>query len=133
MYGELPQAEKFEDFTAKLMALFRIETLNCVKKSEQVRKVGIIAGGGSDVARIREMIELGCDTYVTGDYLNKIENDYGRMQKQAVLEAMDSLDINLIECSHCATEELVLRNELAGFFAALGLPAEVISQDKPWR
>ena len=40
--------------------------------------------------------------------------------------------MNLIECSHYATEKLVLINEMSEYFRKLGLFYEFIEQDNPW-
>jgi len=131
--GNLEKPIDFFDFIDKLKNIFDLEKINFIKKNDKVQKIGVIAGGGTSVSYIKEAISLDCDTYVSGDYVNKINNEYGRQQKKEFDNAVDNLQINLIECSHYATEELVLRKEMMDFIKKLNLPVELIKHENPWR
>lgn len=130
--GELPNAVSFEDFIVTLSGLFEVSDINYIKRKERIKKVGVIAGGGADVQYIRETIDLGCDTYLTGDFVNKVQNEYSLQKRREFEEARDRLDINMIECSHYATEKIVLQHEIKDLFNGIGLPVHFISQDNPW-
>lgn len=130
--GELAQPTMFNELIGKLKILFDINQINYIQKNEVVKKIGIIAGGGADVAYIKEAIGLGCDVYLTGDYLNKINNEYS-IQKRIEFESVsDQLDISMVECSHYATEKIVFLNEIKSLFDSIGLDNSFVEQDNPW-
>jgi len=132
IYGELPEAINFEDFIKSLNVIFGIKECHFIKKSVDVFKVGIIAGGGTNIEDIKEIISLGCDTYLTGDFVNKVKNGYGEAERKKFESIKNSLNINLIECSHYATEKIVIFNEIAKLFDHYGFNTSFIKQDNPW-
>ena len=88
------EAQSFDSFCARVRKGLRVETLECVRSRETVRRVAIMSGSGKD--GIDEAVRAGADTYLTGEV--KHENricckEYG---------------INLICGSHHATERVVL-------------------------
>jgi len=131
--GRLPKRIKLNIFIKLLSELFKIKDIYFIKKNNYVHKVGIIAGGGSCPQFITETAELGCDTYLTGDYINNIKNDYGEKERLQFASIKDKLNINLIACSHYATEKSVLINEIRDFFKIFSIPSEFIEQDDPWK
>lgn len=131
--GNLFKPLDFYDFIDNLKQIFGLEKINFIRKCNKIKRVGVIPGGGTSVSYIKETISLGCDTYLTGDFVNKIDNEYGRKQKKEFEEAVGKLQINLIECSHYATEELVLRKELSDFFNKINISTELIRQKNPWK
>ncbi len=130
--GELKSAVSFEEFVKIVSTVCEIRAPHFVKKTANVKKVGIIAGGGSFIGAIEETISLGCDTYLTGEYINKINNEYGMSQRKEVEEYIDKININLIECSHYATEKVVIKDEIKKIFDDLSLISEFVEQDNPW-
>ncbi|PIU10859.1 hypothetical protein COT27_00960 [Candidatus Kuenenbacteria bacterium CG08_land_8_20_14_0_20_37_23] len=132
VYGELPKAINFEDFIKSLNVIFGIKECHFIKKHIDVFRVGIIAGGGTDIKDIKEIISLGRDTYLTGDFVNKVKNEYGEAERKKFESIKNSLNINLIECSHYATEKLVILNEITKLFKDRGFNTLFIKQDNPW-
>lgn len=133
VYGVLVHEIPFNDFIDSLQDIFNITEVHCIQKFPMVYKVGVIAGGGAEVEYIKETIDLGCDTYLSGDYLNKVKTE-NSMRHRAEFEAIkDSLKINLIECSHYATEKLVLTNEMLDYFKGLGVTTEFIDRVDYWK
>jgi len=130
--GELPEKKNFEDFIPILRKLFGVEEIHFIKRFNNIHRVGIIAGGGADVEYIKETIRLGCDTYLSGDYENKIKNEYSLQKRKEFEEVKDVLQINLIECSHYATEKVVMINEIKELFEGYGLHVAFIEQDNAW-
>ncbi len=133
MIGDLEKEIPFEEFIKRTLNVFDISKANYVKNSDVVSKIAVIAGGGSYVDLIIKARELGCDTYLTGDYINKIDNEYAKGQRNEFNEALPKLKINLVECSHYATEKIVLINEMKNFFENLQIDCEFIAQDNPWK
>lgn len=133
IYGNLKPSVDFAEFIKLLKRIFSIDEIHYLQRSPLVQKVGIIAGGGAEVEYMKETINLGCDTYLSGDYLNKVKTE-NSIRRRAEFEAVkDSLNINLIECSHYATEKLVLVNEMQDYFKGLGLETEFIDRADYWQ
>ena len=132
VYGELPKAINFEDFIKSLNVIFGIKECHFIKKSVDIFKVGIIAGGGTDIKDIKGIISLGCDTYLTGDFVSRVKNEYNEEERKKFESAKNSLNINLIGCSHYATEKLVFLNEIKKLFKDQGFNTSFIKQDNPW-
>lgn len=130
--GELELKISFDQFITKISSIFGIPEPHFVKKINQVIKVGVIPGGGSFVDAIKETVNLGCDTFLTGEFINKINNEYGKSQKEEVEEYIKGININLIECSHYATEKLVIINDIKKLFENMDLKCEFIEQDNAW-
>ncbi|OGY44970.1 MAG: hypothetical protein A2744_01545 [Candidatus Buchananbacteria bacterium RIFCSPHIGHO2_01_FULL_44_11] len=133
IYGNLEHSVEFAEFIKLLKVIFGIDEIHHLQRSPSVQKVGVIAGGGAEVEYMRETIDLGCDTYLSGDYLNKVKTE-NSIRRRAEFEAVkDYLNINLIECSHYATEKLVLVNEMQEYFKNLGLETEFIDCADYWK
>lgn len=132
IYGEPPRAINFENFIKSLKIIFGIKECHFIKKYDNVFRVGIIAGGGTNTEDIKEIINLGCDTYLTGDFVSKVKNKYGEAERKKFKSIKNNLNINLIECSHYATEKIVILNEIAKLFDLYGLNTIFIEQDNPW-
>lgn len=132
VYGELPQAINFEDFIKRLKIIFGIKECHFIRKYDDVFRVGIIAGGGTNIEDIKGIIRLGCDTYLTGDFFSKVKNEYGEAERKKFKSMKNNLNVNLIECSHYATEKIVILNEIAKLFGLYGLNTIFIEQDNPW-
>ena len=132
VYGELSEAINFEDFIKRLNVIFGIKECHFIKKSVDVFKVGIIAGGGTEIKDIKEIINLGCDTYLTGDFVSRVKNKYNEEERKKFESVKNNLNINLIGCSHYATEKLVFLNEITKLFKDRGFDTSFIEQDNPW-
>lgn len=130
--GCLSKEIKFEEFIKYLKKIFNLQEIHYAKRFNNVFKIGIIAGGGADVEYIKESIDLGCDTYLSGDYENKIKNEYSIQKRKEFDEVRDLLEINLIECSHYATEKLVIINDIRNLFESYGLNTMFIEQNDAW-
>ena len=132
VYGNLPKKYNFSDFIELLRKMFNLEEIHFIKKFNNIYKIGIMAGGGADVEYIKETISLGCDTYISGDYENKIKNEYSIKKRKEFDKIKNQLSINLIECSHYATEKVVILNEIKDIFEGLELTPVFIEQDNAW-
>lgn len=133
IYGRLDRNVPFDDFIDMLKLIFGLDDVHYLQRFPTVHKIGIIAGGGAEVEYMKETMALGCDTYLSGDYLNKVKTE-NSIRRRAEFEASkDSLGINLIECSHYATEKLVLVNEVQEYFKNLGLVTEFIDRADYWK
>jgi len=130
--GYLPKKVIYEEFIATIKKELNIDNPYHLKRKDYVYRVGVIAGGGSDIAYINETSDLGCDTYVTGDYINRLENENGELDRQKFESQKSDININLIASSHYASEKCVLANEMKKYFEEIGLACELIEHKNPW-
>lgn len=77
-------------------------------------------------------MELKCDTFLTGEYYNKLKMPFGEEERRIFKKERKNININLIECSHYATEKLVFLREIPDLFNKLRIPYEFIEQNDPW-
>ncbi|MFA6322450.1 MAG: Nif3-like dinuclear metal center hexameric protein [Candidatus Buchananbacteria bacterium] len=133
IFGQLEDKMPFDEFIALLKIIFNLSKITYKQELPFVQKIGIIAGGGAEVEYMKETISLGCDTYLSGDYLNKVQTINSKHHRAEYEAIKDELKINLIECSHYATEKVVLENEMQDYFQNLGLLTEYIDQADYWK
>ena len=130
--GNLPHQIKINAFVRLLGKIFENPEIHFIKNVDNVKRVCVLAGGGSYPFLIREILNLDCDTYITGDYISKLQNEYGDLERKEFQKISTNIHINFIECSHYATEKLVLKNEISQLFKSIGIPYEFIEQNEPW-
>jgi len=130
--GELPEALEFEEFINLIKDILGNKKINFIKRKDMVKKIGIVPGGGTDPTLIKKAMDFGCDTYLTGEYYNKLKTPRGDIERDSFNKLVDRLDINMIEGSHYSTEKLVFLKEIPHLFATLGLPYQFVEQNDPW-
>ena len=129
--GRLPETNTFAAFLNQVSHISGVTDCHFIEHRRQVCQLGIVAGGiGTDA--ILDTIHQGCDTLLTGTYYNQVQNEIGRRYREQFDALRPSLDINLIECSHYASEKPVILELLAFCTAEFGLPTDFISQNDPW-
>ena len=96
-------------------------------------RVAVVAGGAAFPPMMQEAIDRGCDTYVTGDFRVRHGGPWAEEHRPQLDAFIEKAPINLIGGSHYATEALVLRHDMLGWFNSLGLSAEFVPQEDAWR
>jgi putative NIF3 family GTP cyclohydrolase 1 type 2 len=100
-----------------------------------VQQVGIVAGIGGQPDIIREAIDQGCDTFITGEWWQFGPGEARAANREQIHEFLLSADVNLIGTSHYASEAVVMRGPLPEWFGE-NIPAVepvFIAQEDPWR
>ena len=100
---------------------------------QPVEHIAVIPGGGNNLEQLREAADLGCDTYVTGHWWLIGDYDYAAQQRTLMREIVPTLPMNLLGTSHYASEMIVLRDQMPGWFRNAGIEAKFIKQPNPWR
>lgn len=77
-----------------------------------VSKVAVVAGMGGTPDNLREAAQLGCDTFVTGEWWLLGQGEFQVQSRERLRELLRELDLNIIGSSHYASEALVLRDAL---------------------
>lgn len=137
VYGTMPPAA-FSDFARRVAEACGLPHLlygSIRNDGLPIQQVGVIAGLGGTPDYIREAINLGCDTFVTGEWWLFGPGEWRARHRERIREFLGNARINLIGTSHYASEALVLRGPMAAWFREHlpGLEAVFIGQDDPWR
>ncbi len=100
-----------------------------------VQQIGIITGQGGEPEFMREALDLGCDTFVTGEWWLFGPGDWRAQRRDKVHEFLVSADINLIGTSHYASEAVVMRDLMPEWLRDNVPTVEpvFVPQDDPWR
>ncbi len=123
----------FDEFLGCVRRGCDIERLDTKQEHDNVRRVAVVAGGAAFPPLMQEAVDAGCDTYVTGDFRIRHGGPWAEEHRPEFDAFVADVPINLIGASHFATEALVLRHDMIRIFAELGLGAEFVPQDDPWR
>ena len=108
-------------------------------RPDPVEKVAIVAGGGDEVELMEEAEADGAQVYITGEWYTRStpQDEGGRAWTAANRAACEAYAersrMALLGFSHAATEFLVLRREMAGFFGERGLRVQALAQADWWR
>jgi putative NIF3 family GTP cyclohydrolase 1 type 2 len=132
VYGEV-EPVPFGAFLERVKSGVGIEHLERKEHSQTVHRVAVVAGGAAYPGLMEEALEVGCDTYVTGDFQVRHGGEWAEQNRPHFDAFVGSVPLNLIGASHYATESLVLRQEMLGVFNSLGLQAEFVPQADAWR
>ncbi len=100
-----------------------------------VQHVGIVAGAGGNPTYLREALELGIDTFITGEWWLFGVGETRATRRNEMHDFLINADINLIGTSHYASEAVVMRDGVGDWFKtnAPGVETRFIAQDDPWR
>lgn len=139
VHGVIAKPMSFQAFAGRLAKVTDVESL----RYDQVRhnglpvnRVAVVPGEGGEPAFFHLMAEaaaLGCDTYVTGQWWFFSDNDAAAAQREQMRAAIADLRLNLLAVSHYASEMVVMRDQLPGWFENQGVDAEFVPQDDPWQ
>ena len=80
-----------------------------------VQQVGIVTGRGGEAEFIRAAIDVGCDTFVTGEWWLFGPGETRLRHQEQVHRFLVDADINLIGTSHYASEAVVMRDLMPGW------------------
>jgi len=122
-----------EGFLEVLREVLNIDRVDIRHHASTVKRIAVVAGGAAFPPMMQEAMDLGCDTYLTGDFRIRHSGPWADKHRHEFDAFVDQAPINLIGASHYATEAEVLRNEMLGWFNSLGLRAEFVPQRDPWR
>ena len=101
--------------------------------AQPVEHVAVMPGGGDRPARLERARALECDTFITGQWWPSGTSEYAAEQRAALRPLIPQLPMNLLGASHYASEMVVLRDLLPGWFRGAGVEARFVRQPEPWR
>lgn len=130
--GRLPTELNIAALAEQVRTISEVGHVNIVSRRPVVSRVGVVAGGGGCDA-VRATVDAGCDVLVTGTYRNLVDNEIGARERGELEQILLDLDISLIECSHYASEMVVMKHEFLALCRRLfGLPGTFLPQNDPW-
>lgn len=103
------------------------------QRLNQIDKVAIVAGCGDKVDWMKEAEEKGVQAYITGEIHCHIDNNYGKVKYEKMMDYAKFTTMSLIGVSHSASEYLVKRTLIKDWFEDnLGLKSILIPQERWW-
>ncbi len=132
VFGEIDPIP-LDGFLGRVRQGCGLERLDTKQVHDHVHRVAVVAGGAAFPPLMQEAVDAGCDTYVTGDFRVRHGGPWAEEHRPQFDAFVEDVPINLVGASHFATEALVLRHDMILVFAELGLEAEFVPQDDPWR
>lgn len=99
---------------------------------QPVEHVALIPGGGCEPEQLLRARDLGCDTYLTGHWWLEGDYAYADEHRARMRELVPTLPMNLLGTSHYASEMVVMRDQMPGWFRNAGIEARFIKQPDPW-
>jgi putative NIF3 family GTP cyclohydrolase 1 type 2 len=88
-------------------------------------RVAVVAGGGADAEILQASIELGCQTYVTGNAATNCRIDWVQEKVRLFRELAEEADVALIDAMHYGMEKPP-QLAMVNWFLRLGLAAEFV-------
>ncbi|MCC7206992.1 MAG: Nif3-like dinuclear metal center hexameric protein [Anaerolineae bacterium] len=100
-----------------------------------IHKVAVVAGDGGTPEFIQQAVDLGCDTFVTGEWWPWGPGDSRAKERERLQAFLRGAHINLLAVSHYGSEAVVMRDAVAEWFRenAPGVDPVFIGQEDPWR
>lgn len=92
---------------------------------QEAGRVAVVAGGGADVDILRESIDRGCLTYVTGNAATNCRLDFVQAQVRAFRKLADEAEVALVDAMHYGMEKPP-QLAMVSWFRRLGLQAEFV-------
>ena len=91
---------------------------------ERAGRVAVVAGGGADRDILEASLDRGCETYVTGNAATRCRLDFVQEEVRAFRALADEEDVAVVDATHYGLEKPP-QLAMVGWFASLGLPAEI--------
>ncbi|MBN2304371.1 MAG: Nif3-like dinuclear metal center hexameric protein [Anaerolineae bacterium] len=123
----------FAEMLAKVTDLPYIRYNQVRFNGQPVEHVAVVPGGGNHLNILQEVRDLGCDTYVTGHWWLVGDYEYAAQSRERTRKLVPQLPMNLLGTSHYASEMIVMRDQMPGWFRNAGIEARFIKEPSPWR
>ena len=133
--GVMGKPITFQAFAARLAKVTDVAGLRYDQvrhNGQPVNRVAVVPGNGAEVNLLKLAAELGCDTFVTGQWWFYSDNSYAATQREPIQHIMPEVNLNLLGVSRYATEMVVMRDQMPGWFRDLGFDVEFIPQEDSW-
>lgn len=103
------------------------------QRLNNIHKFAIVAGCGDKVDWMKEAEAKGVQAYITGEIHCHIDNNYGKVKYEKMMDYAKVTSMSLIGVSHSASEYLVKKTLIKDWFEVdFGLKTILIPQEKWW-
>lgn len=132
--------EKTDSLLKKIMEIFdvrRFELGGCL--NTEVKRIAIVAGAGDELEHLEDARKGLCDMYLTGEWYPRYtpEDDAEKERvarlKEEIYDYSRNTRMILVGASHAATEFLVMKTQIKGYFENMGLATIPVPQEDWWR
>jgi putative NIF3 family GTP cyclohydrolase 1 type 2 len=130
--GTLAEPMSADELCDAVRRISGVEHVNAIKRRPVVRRITVLPGA-CEPDGLQRCQDRGCDAVVTGTYYHTTQTEPCARLRAAFEQLLPSLDMTLVECSHYASEALVMREDFRHLCRTLfGLDGDFIEQDDPW-
>ena len=112
-----------EAFRAYLGPEIKVHVIT--RPRREAGRVAVVAGGGADADILRESIDRGCLTYVTGNAATNCRLDFVQEKVREFRKLADEAEIALVDAMHYGMEKPP-QLAMVSWFRRLGLQAEFV-------
>ena len=112
-----------EAFRAYLGSEIKVHVIT--RPRQEAGRVAVVAGGGADADILRESIDRGCLTYVTGNAATNCRLDFVQEKVREFRKLADEAEVALIDAMHYGMEKPP-QLAMVSWFRRLGLRAEFV-------
>ncbi|HLY28370.1 MAG TPA: Nif3-like dinuclear metal center hexameric protein [Aggregatilineales bacterium] len=137
LHGKI-NAMGFNDFARRVaeataLPLLRYDAIR--HNGRPVQHVAVVTGGRAEPEVIREAANLGCDTFVAGEWWLFGPGEWRVSHREEARILLTDSSINLIGTSHYASEAVVMRAVMPDWFYGFtpGVEPIFVGQADPWR
>lgn len=126
--------QAFAQRLAKVCELSALRYDQVCHNGLMVERVAIVPGmyeRGDIVELVGEALELGCDTFVSGQWWPYAETEWAEAQRARLREYMTGLQMNLLGAGHYQSELVVLRDQMQDWFKQLGIDTQLLREPAP--
>ena len=134
------RATSLDDLVDRGKEIFGVDRVDIGGASpETMTRVAIVAGGGDDTELFEEAEGLGAQAFITGEWTTRIQSPdeqdqaWAEANRAACQAYAERSEMALLAFSHAATEFLVMRSQMAGYFRQKRLPTVCLEQSDWWR
>jgi putative NIF3 family GTP cyclohydrolase 1 type 2 len=124
-----------QDLVALARYVFGVDYVDFAgRMRQQITRLAVVAGAGYKVDEMRDAEAKGAQAYLTGEILDRIDNDHGRRLFADVQGFARATEMSLLGVSHAASEYLVMKTQMVPWLkATFAVKAEPIPMSRWWR
>ena len=133
LYGNV-RPVPFQTFAKRLAQVCELPALRydqVCHNGRMVERVAVVPGGGDTPELLKEAEQLGCDTYVTGEWWPYRNAEWAEQQRALLSELIPCMSMNLLGSSHYSSELVVMRDQMLSWFKELGIDTQLLREPPP--
>ncbi len=135
IHGYVRETE-FGEFAARLAEVTELPHIRYNQlrfNGQPVHHIAVLPGGGDSPEQLARVRDVGCDTYITGQWWLIGDYEFARQQRATMREIIPQMPMNMLGTSHYASEMVVMRDQMPTWFRNAGIEARFVKQTDPWR